>query len=74
MWLQATYRTAYHLITARVTLQAWSLRAAGLALDQPFWLDVWQFSLSRSMRGYDMSAGVTDPFDRLAACHVDPWT
>ena len=26
----------------------WSLRAAGLALDQPFWLDVWYFSLWHS--------------------------
>ena len=28
---------AYKFYPAR----AWSLRAAGLALDQPFWLDVW---------------------------------
>ncbi len=30
-----------HIIAYTLYPRAWSLRAAGLALDQPFWLDVW---------------------------------
>ena len=29
------------VIACKFYPRAWSLRAAGLALDQPFWLDVW---------------------------------
>ena len=29
------------IIACKFYRRAWSLRAAGLALDQPFWLDVW---------------------------------
>ena len=34
---------ALHVLTIACKLnpRAWSLRAAGLALDQPFWLDMW---------------------------------
>ena len=29
------------IIACKCSPRAWILRAAGLALDQPFWLDVW---------------------------------
>ena len=42
----ASGRTRTHALHAHIIVytfypRAWSLRAAGLALDQPFWLDVW---------------------------------
>ncbi len=48
----ASGHTHTHVLHAHIIaytfypLACWSLRAAGLALDPPCWLDVWQFSLS----------------------------
>ncbi len=41
-----THALHIHCIAYTFYPRTWSLRAAGLALDQPFWLDVWLFSLS----------------------------
>ncbi len=36
-----THALHVHIIAYTIYPRAWSLRAAGLALDQPLWLDVW---------------------------------
>ncbi len=36
-----THALHVHIIAYTFNSRAWSLRAAGLALDQPLWLDVW---------------------------------